>query len=116
MSYADEDQRNDAELTAAVIAKLVKHREDLISAMALMNEAYNILAQTDDLHDGWGHSPHHVKARRNLAADYERLSWFVKHILSNVESEHSAYAGNIAAFLNSAKAAKLKKNYREGKI
>jgi hypothetical protein len=116
MTYASETQRNDKELIAAVVAKLIKHRDDLVAAMALMNQAYNILSVTDDLHDGWGHEPHHLKAKRNLANDVDRMSWFVRHILSNVGAETSAYAGNIAAFLSPEEAEKLKKDYREGKI
>lgn len=116
MSYADENQRNDKELNDAVVAKLIKHREDLIRAMALMNQAYNILNITDDLHGDWGHESHHKKAKRNLFNDVDRMSWFVEHILNNVGSEHSAYAGNIAAFLKPEEAERLKQDYREGKF
>jgi hypothetical protein len=116
MTYADETLRNDTELNAAVVAKLIKHRDELVAAMALMNQAYNILSLTDDLHDGWGHEPYYLKAKRNLASDVDRMSWMVNNILSNVGAETSAYAGNIAAFLTPEKADRLKQEYREGKI
>lgn len=116
MTYANEDQRYDVELNAAVIAKLVKHREDLVRATALMRQAHDILANTDDLHHGWGNERRHHKASRNLANDIDRMQWFIDHILNNIASEYSAYAGNIAAFLDPAKAKALKEEYRRGKI
>lgn len=116
MTYANENQRRDKELNDAVVAKLVKHREDLVRAMALMNQAYNILNITDDLHGDWGHEPRHIKVKSNLFNDVDKLSWFVRNILNNVGSERSAYAGNIAAFLKPEEAEKLKQDYREGKF
>jgi hypothetical protein len=104
------------ELNAAVIAKLVKHREDLVRAIELMRQAYEILLKTDDLRVVQWNEGHHVKARQNLLNDRDRLSWFVTHILNNVESDTSAYAGNTAAFLTPGHAERLKQEYREDKI
>lgn len=106
---ANEAQRNDPELNAAVLAELVKHRKNL-------NEAINLLLMAKDLITEVQverHSSRIDDVRSHIYSDVGRLEWFVKYILNNVGDDGSAYVGNMAAFMSPAQAEALKEKYRK---